>query len=238
MGKLESYQGNHFGFSAVPISELESTEYTLVCIAVDKSYSTTGFTKNLEQAITKVIEDCQHSPRADNLLVRVISFSDDVEEVHGFDQLSDINLSNYVGKFKPQGMTALRDAFVSSIESVQRYGEDLTEQDYLVNGIVVVITDGEENRSKSPESSPQKLIEDIKRSEKLESILTILVGINTHTCSQSLKSFSDKHEIDHYIDAGQMTDKQFAKVAQFVSQSVSSQSQSLGTGMASQSISF
>ncbi len=53
-----------------------------------------------------------------------------------------------------------------------------------------------------------------------------------------LKIFKDEAEIDQYVDAGDATPTKLAKLAEFVSQSISSQSQSLGSGGPSQNLNF
>ena len=72
--------------------------------------------------------------------------------------------------------------------------------------------------------------------EKLESLISILVGINTANCSAELQEYQQKTGMDHYIDVGDATPRKLAKLAAFVSQSISSQSQALGTGGPSQNI--
>ena len=75
------------------------------------------------------------------------------------------------------------------------------------------------------------------KGEDIESLITILIGINAADCTQELDDFRQQAEIDQYIDAGKATKGKLAKLADFVSQSVSSQSQALGTGGPSQNIS-
>jgi hypothetical protein len=53
-----------------------------------------------------------------------------------------------------------------------------------------------------------------------------------------LENFRINAGLDEYISIGDATAGKLAKLAQFVSQSVSSQSQALGTGGASQPVSF
>jgi hypothetical protein len=72
--------------------------------------------------------------------------------------------------------------------------------------------------------------------EFLESNVSILVGLNAGSCSASLASFQNSTGIDHYIDVADATPNKIAKLGAFISQSISSQSQSLGTGGPSQNI--
>ena len=73
--------------------------------------------------------------------------------------------------------------------------------------------------------------------EILESMVSVLIGINGSSYSSWLSKFQKEAGLTHFIDAGDATPRKLAKLANFVSQSVSSQSQALGTGGPSQNIS-
>ena len=229
---------SNFQFSGVRPENLESTEYTLVSIVVDKSGSVHSFRNELVESIKAVIESCKSAPRAENLLVRVVFFSEDLEEVHGYLPLDDIDLTLYES-LQPYGVTSLFDAAFESIGSVLKYSEDLQDQEMDVNGICVIITDGADNNSTMTPGSIKSQIENALNSETvIESLMTILVGINASQSSSYLNDFQKKADLQQYVDAGDADQKTLAKLANFVSQSISSQSQSLGTGGPSQSLSF
>lgn len=227
-----------FKFSGVRPENLESTEYTLVSIVVDKSGSVSSFRDELIESIKAVIESCKSAPRAENLLVRVVYFNEIIEEVHGFMPLDDIDVSLYES-MNPWGVTSLFDATYESIGSVFKYSEDLQDQEMDVNGICVVITDGADNNSTMTPGMIKKQMEDALNQETvIESIMTILVGINAQKATSYLSKFQKDANLQQYVDAGNADSKTLAKLANFVSQSISSQSQSLGTGGPSQSLSF
>ena len=68
-----------------------------------------------------------------------------------------------------------------AISATLAYAEDLYDQDYDTNGIVVVITDGYDNASNlgSPQSISSKLSSLITDERKIESLNTILIGVNS-----------------------------------------------------------
>lgn len=141
-----------FQFSAVDMGELEaSDEYTIVNILVDETYSVGDFKSELEQCVGQIVDACKKSPRSENLLLRVASFSskgsDNVREMHGFNILSNINTDDYKGKINPDGMTPLLDATLDSIETIEAQAKALDSQDYRSNAVFFVITDGGENSS-------------------------------------------------------------------------------------------
>ena len=111
------------------------------------------------------------------------------------------------------------------------------DDDFLANGIVFIITDGDDNSSQATPNMIKKQVKQAVKGEEIESLISILIGINVGYCTQYLDEFKQQAELDQYIDAGNVTKGKLAKLADFVSQSVSSQSQALGSGGASQNIS-
>jgi uncharacterized protein YegL len=230
--------GSNFDFSGMRIDDLGAPEYTLVTIAVDVTGSTYGFADDLRNSLVTAVEACQKSPRSENLLVRVVLFSTSVgvQELHGFTELSGLNPTDYPA-LTPGGMTPLYDAAYSSVGAMVDYGGDLMDNDFLANGIVFLITDGGDNASSATPKMIADAINKARNDEKLESLVTVLVGINAGEYQHELDTFKDEAELDQYIDAGEATKGKLAKLADFVSQSVSSTSQALGTGGPSQNIS-
>jgi uncharacterized protein YegL len=236
-GKIGGLQ--KFQFSATRTDHLGATEYTLVTIAVDETGSTSGFEDELRKSLISAVESCKKSPRRNNLLLRVIKFSSGLanghEEIHGFKPLADIDTAQYP-YFRPSGMTPLADAVFSAVGATNQYAEKLTADDYGVNGIVIVISDGGDNDSTATPTMIRGEIEKGVKGEHIESLITILVGVNAQYYKTELETFKNAAGMDEYIDAGNATPSKLAKLAAFVSQSISSQSQALGTGGPSQNI--
>jgi hypothetical protein len=231
--------GTGYGFSATRIEDLGASEYTLVGICIDRSGSTSGFQDRIEKALGEIVGACRHSPRSDNLMLRVATFDHVLDEVHGFKPLSECNPDDYKGIAPPGGSTALFDASLNVVESVVQYGKNLVDQDFAANGIVFVITDGQENASKMTANEVKKAIESAVKSESLESIRTVLIGLSVDTTLDSwLQTFKDGVGFDQYVGVQDASEKSLAKLAAFVSKSISSQSQALGTGGPSQSLTF
>jgi len=232
--------GSGYGFSATRIEDLGSSEYTLVGITTDKSGSVEPFRDEIENCVKAVVNACRHSPRADNLMLRLVAFDNHLQEIHGFKMLSECNEKDYDGCITIGGTTALFDAGVNVVESVTRYGKDLLDQDFAVNGIVFVITDGMNNAGKSTVTSLKDALERAVTSESVESMVSVLVGVNTD--AQGLNAYLDdiaqQAGFTQYVPIGDASAKKLARLADFVSRSISSQSQALGSGGPSQSLSF
>lgn len=236
-----SADGSGYGFSSTRIEDLGASEYTLVALVTDVSGSVTGFRKDIENCVKEVVKACRQSPRADNLMLRFTRFDTRVHEVHGFKPLPNCNESDYDGSIVIGGATALFDASVNGIKSLTRYGKDLMDQDFEVNGIVVVITDGDNNAGKATVNTLKAALDGVVKSESVESLVSILVGVNTDAATglnQYLDNIAQQAGFTQYIAIDKANASTLAKLADFISRSVSSQSQALGTGGPSQSLTF
>lgn len=228
---------NGFHFSAVRPDTLGATEYTLVTLVLDKTGSVAGFAPALFGIRQSVVEACRRSPRADYLLLRMVEFATEVDELHGFKPLADIQTTDYQ---QPDchGMTALRDAVFAAASASNSYGKTLADQDYLANAIVIVATDGDDNASRCTLAEVDAELRRGLKGEHLESMRTVLVGINAAQCRAGLQAFQQAAGLDQYVDVADANAQNLARLADFVSQSISAQSQALGTGGPSQALTF
>ncbi len=237
--EIHGISGSNFKFSGVRIERLGAAEYTLVNIAIDTTGSVRDFKDDLRKCLITVIESCKKSPRSENLLVRVFLFNASlpkgIQELHGFIPLADVDPNAYPD-FNPGSTTNLLDAMFSAVGSTNAYAKQLFNSEFMSNGINIIITDGEDNASIMTAGQVKGEIEVGVKGEYIESVINILVGVNTANCRGYLEEIQKTVGIDKFIDAGDVTPGKLAKVAEFVSQSVSSQSQSLGTGGPSQQI--
>jgi hypothetical protein len=228
---------NGFQFSGVRPDKLGSTEYTLVSLVLDKTGSVSGFSSQLLDVKKSIIQACRKSPRANFLLFRNTEFNSSVDEVHGFLDLQKIDENQYQVPYC-SGSTALYDATFSAIAASNLYAKDLSDKEFGVNSIVFVITDGDDNRSIETISSVKNEIDKGVQNEWLESMQVILIGINSAQYKQKLEAFTQQAQLSQYVDVSDASPSKLAKLAQFVSRSISSQSQALGSGGPSQLLTF
>lgn len=221
-----------FGFSAERLDDLGASEYTLVTVAVDDSGSVSAFRSDMEKCMKEIVDACRKSPRADNLMLRVITFGSNLEEIHGFKQLVNCSPNDYSNILSCGGMTALCDGVMNSVEAIGNYGKDLVENDLDVNGIIIVITDGMDNNSTNNMSQCKDGLKKIVLDENLESLVSLLIGVNVQEPSieRYLSDFEKEVSFTQYVKLQDASAKTLAKLAQFISKSISAQSQALGTG--------
>jgi len=231
---------SHYGYSATRIEHLGATEYTIATIVCDVSGSTDGFALDMEAAIAKIVQACKYSPRADNLMLRLVRFNDVLSEVHGFKLLENCNIADYSGILRSAGSTALFDATENAASALIDYGQRLAGADFSANAILFVITDGADNASKVTAREVKKRLAEAVSSEALESLVSILIGVNVQDQSvvHYLKAFYKDAGFTQYVEMDNADTKTLANLARFVSQSISAQSQALGTGGPSQSLVF
>lgn len=228
---------SNFAFSAVRPEKLGAVEYTLVTIVTDKTGSISGHAAALLESKKSVVQACQRSPRAEFLLLRSTEFNFRVEEVHGFVELNKLDPSTFQAP-DCHGTTALFDATYAAIAATNEYAKTLADNEFQVNGIVFVVTDGDDNESvQTPASIAAEMVRGV-RNEWIESLNVVLIGVNAQQYARSLNDFKDQAGLTQYVDVGDATPQRLAKLADFVSRSISSQSQALGTGGPSQALTF
>jgi len=232
---------NAYGFSGVGVDDLGASEYTLVTVVVDISGSVARYKDKLIACLKTILESCQDDPRAENLLLRVVKFREHVTELFGFRNLSEIGSDEFDTALDDiGGVTALFDGTHTSIDASMTYGSDLMKRGILVNAVNFILTDGYDNASKFGSSEVGKLLKKARLGECVESLLTILIGIteDDKNIQDELKAFEKEAGLDAFVDIGSATRKNLAKLAKFISQSISSQSQSLGQGGPSKILTF
>jgi len=222
---------SNYKFSAVKIDELEAAEYTLVTVAQDISGSVCTYARDMEQCLQTIIDACQKSQRAENLMFRLVGFNDVLNEIHGFKLLNTITPQDYQNVLNPYGGTALFDAVQSAVEATKDYSEILYDQDYSVNAIVFIVTDGDDNSSRATAASVKRAVDQAIKSEKLESITVVLIGVGGTQVVHYLDDFQKQANITQFVDIGTATPQHLAKLANFVSKSISSTSQALAQGV-------
>jgi hypothetical protein len=232
--------GTTFGFSGTSLDNLQSSEYSLVGLGVDSSLSISPFVNQLEECLKTTVESLQLSPRSDNLLLRVIRFDRDTQEIHGFQELPKCDLDKYTGILTNLGSsTCLYDATVDLTESINSYGKQLSK-DYEVNGILFVLTDGLNNIGiYGPRQVKEKFSEGVGEG-KLQSLTTILVGVNIqdYSVKNALEEYSKEAGFDSFIPLEKADKNSLAKLAKFIQRSVSNVSQKINNPTASVNLTF
>lgn len=229
--------GEGIQYSGTKIDRLTETKYTLANITVDITGSVRGFEDDLKKAVETSINALKLNKNVcNNVLARLTVFNstipDFVEEIHGFMLVKDIDTGEYEA-FNCDGLTPLFFAHHEGTVALFDYGETLYDNEFDVNTLQITITDGEDNSdhiSQRAQVKPEDTAIKIKKLEKVESHLSILITIDAEHSMDSLEEFAKRAEFDHIIKVENSTPEELAKIADIISSSVQEQSQALGSG--------
>lgn len=122
---------------------MTDSNYTSILMLVDRSGSMSLIKEEAEQAINSFIKD--QSAVEGKCTIRLVDFSNTYRVVQK--SRSAKRFPKY--KMEPHGMTALYDAIGDGVKEFGQELEGLTEEERPAKVLVVIITDGHENASKS-----------------------------------------------------------------------------------------
>ena len=118
----------------------------------------------------------------------------------------------------------------------------LSDNDFEANAIIFIITDGMDNASGNTNANDVgSALKDIMKDEALESVMSVLIGVGVEGSSDIANYLNDLKTdagLNQYVEIKNANDKSLAKLADFISKSVSSQSNALGSGSMSQPLNF
>ena len=220
-----------YGFTHANPDTLQGVNYTVVNVGIDHSGSTHGFSGDLLKLQRTVVEALQKSPAQDSLLLRQVKFNHTLKEIHGFVPVLGIDASQYPA-LTPEGGTALYDASVEGMETINAYAKVLDDSSFMVNGLLFILTDGLEygsrNKAKHVAEAKAKILAD----EHVTGITTILLGINVGDAQvdAALTKFKTEGSFDHYEKVEDVTPASLAKLIGLIVSTSVSASQSITTG--------
>lgn len=166
------------------ISTLKEAKQTLVTNAkkktevlfiIDKSGSVAGTEEIVSDGISKIIINEKAEKR--NEIITLVLFNEKSHVVYKRTPINCVTRFDYEAK----GETALYDTLVSQIEETKRNQEkDIVKPDKT---IVVISTDGEDNKSKKTAYDVKKIIED----RKSAGWIFIFLGTNFNVIDEALR---------------------------------------------------
>jgi len=233
--------GGGFGYTGTPIDDLTNVDNTIATAFFDESGSTRRYARQMELCIKEVVKSLRHSPVADKLLYRQVHFDDQVREFHGYKPQVDCHEDDYDGCWAGGGCTNLYGCEENVLRAMIDYAEQQAAKRYMVNGIIYGITDGAHYTpgQNIVEDAAVQAMADAVSCEALESVMSILIGVNDDARVQAeLKRHAQAVGYTQYVPLSDANEKTLAKLANFISASVQSQSQALGSGGPSQSLTF
>ena len=113
------------------------------------------------------------------------------------------------------------------LDSGYDYARTLYDSDFDVNGIFFIATDGLDNMGGKSPDDVKALKQQIMKSEQMDSVCIILIGIDVASCKKELERFAQAANIDHFVELPDASPSSMAKLTGLISSSVSSQSDNL-----------
>jgi uncharacterized protein YegL len=163
------------GFSNVQITNFDPTnvatdDVILVTFVIDKSGSVGMFVKDLNDVLNQFVDEISKSHVSDKVLVQTILFNGKIEVVHGFKPITEVDKFD----LNTSGYTALYDATRFALANAIDYKESLSQQGLTAKSLVFVLTDGEDNASKTKPLEIRKVINDIYTNESFSNEFTVM----------------------------------------------------------------
>lgn len=123
------------------------------------------------------LNELRNSHRKDEILVKVINFSDTVKHRSGFQPI--LSVPDDYFDVNPNGMTALYDAVLEGLEQSIEYRKQLELQGIECRTALFISTDGDDNSSDNDAPKKiSKLIGDLRKNEAWASSFTInMLGV-------------------------------------------------------------
>ena len=148
------------------------TDETINCVfVIDKSGSVTYYVQDMNNALNDFLHTMQASHVADKLLVSTIEFNGNVEVTNGFQPIA--NVKDY--DVKPNGLTALYDAVMAGLENACNYRKQLQDSGLTAKTLVFIITDGNDNASKTKASDIKAKLAQIYADEMNAFTFTVIM---------------------------------------------------------------
>ena len=136
------------GCSGADIDDINTDDVTLVATVIDASGSMAGAKRAVIEGYNAMLDSFRGSKQADSILVSSWSFSD-TPQLH-FSYTPVPMLPNMTAAdYRPSGSTALYDTLLYVMAGLVAYGQTLRNNGVRTRCIVVVLSDGGDNVSRS-----------------------------------------------------------------------------------------
>lgn len=210
---------DNFGLNFVNFDpdNLQTDETINAVFVIDKSGSVGSYVSDMNAALNDFLVTMQKSHVSDKLLVSVVEFNSNINVVSGFQPISNVQPFDV----KPSGCTSLYDAVLIGLDNANSYREQLKNSGLTAKTLVFIITDGDDNSSKSTAAEVKQKMQEIYSNEmNAFSFTVILFGVGN-------EADFDKAREDMGIDKNLMakvgtTGAEIRKMISFISSSVSS----------------
>lgn len=135
------------GCVGADVDTLDATEATLVAVVLDMSGSMDEHSHVVIEAYNTMLKALQGSKAAGNILLSTWAFNDRPVLLHSYQPVTQLQPMD-AKQYRPDGATALFDTLLSTMTGLVTYGQKLSDNGVPNRRIIVVFSDGQDNRSR------------------------------------------------------------------------------------------
>lgn len=183
----------------------------IMCI-IDRSGSMSSIKNDIIGSFNQLLKDQKNEPG--NARFSLVTFNEEVSFVYDFNELDsipDLNDENY----KCSGYTALYDAIGMSIDRLGKNLAALDENERPNKVLVIILTDGEENRSK--EYTQSRIAEMIQHQKDVYSWQFIFLAANQDACLTATTIGISAGNAMFFSSSGVSAKKSFDNISKYMS---------------------
>lgn len=161
---LDGNQAALLGTTGLNVNDIFVDDQTVIVFVIDVSGSMERYRDALIDGFNGIKRALRDSKLEDSVVASVWFFNSKPQLVHNFRPLADV-VELDRNNCQPNGTTALYDATLNAMTGLVAYVTDLQNNGVTAKGIVVVISDGEDNSSNSTTAKIQVVAQDMLDSE-------------------------------------------------------------------------
>jgi uncharacterized protein YegL len=155
---------NIMGCLGAGVDDLSTDDVTLCGVILDMSYSMAGEQKVVIEAFNSMMQSMKDSKQEESILVSAWVFADHPELLFGYTPVAKVQELTEQ-EYSPRGSTSLYDAQLNALTGLVAYGQQLRDRGIRTKNIVVVLSDGADNTSKTRDTQVKKVADDLTARE-------------------------------------------------------------------------
>lgn len=199
------------GCIGLDADRLDSTDATLVCVVLDMSGSMATHKKPVIDAYNAMLSALAGAKAASTILVSTWVFADSATLLSSYEPVErKARLDG--ATYAPNGCTALHDATLGGLTGLVAYGQQLHDQGVPTRRVLFVLSDGEDNASRSSALQVRTATAAIARQE---AFTLAYAGFGSSDLQQQADALGFPHAIATTASAGELR-RIFRQVSQSV----------------------
>lgn len=212
---LNSDVDYNYNFGNYDPNNVQVEETINAVFLIDTSYSVNKYGADLNKAFNEFVDRMQKSHAADKIFVSVIEFNKEINVVHGFKPISEVQPIDILPRIG--GTTALYKATDVALQNALDYREALENAGVNSKTLLFILTDGQDNENGDPAIVKNKIVNLLQEERNIASFNSILFGIGNN--STEFEAAKTDMGIECLATVGHTADE-IRKMITFISSSI------------------